>query len=169
MTFPRMIGTAGALFVTVVLFASAAWLSTYPAYRQIAAEDAVVKLSFSHSAERAASCHKRTPEELAKLPQNLRKPLDCPRGRAPVYTELDIDNRLVFAASLPPSGLSGDGPSRVYRRFTLPAGPHVIAARLRDTSRTEGFDHSIERKIELATGQSLAIDFRPELGGFIVR
>ena len=128
-----------------------------------------MKLSFSHGSDRSAACRKRPPEELAKLPPNLRTPLECPRTRNPVFTELYIDTKLVYSASLPPSGLSSDGPSRVYQRFTVPAGRHSLLARLRDTPRADGFDHSIERTVDLAPGQSLAIDFRPELGGFIIR
>jgi hypothetical protein len=30
---------------------------------------------------------------------------------------------------------------------------------MRDTDRTEGFDHVTEKEVELAAGQSLAIDF----------
>lgn len=169
MTPARAAGAAGALALTVALFAGTAWLSIFPTYRQIPDGTAVVKLSFSHGSDRSASCRKRPAEELAKLPPNMRRPLDCPRTRGPVYTELFIDQKPVFAASLPPSGLSGDGPSRVYQRFTVPQGHHVISARMRDTPRAEGFDHSIERAVDLVAGQSLAVDFRSELGGFILR
>ncbi len=169
MTASRIAGSAALLVLTTGLFAGAAWLSAAPDYRQISADAAVVKLSFSHGSDRSAACRKRPPEELAKLPPNLRTPLECPRTRNPVFTELYIDTKLVYSASLPPSGLSSDGPSRVYQRFTVPAGRHSLLARLRDTPRADGFDHSIERTVDLAPGQSLAIDFRPELGGFIIR
>ncbi|MFO1134922.1 MAG: hypothetical protein U1E30_07045 [Rhodoblastus sp.] len=169
MTPSRIAGSAALLVLTTGLFAGAAWLSAAPDYRQISADAAVVKLSFSHGSDRSAACRKRPPEELAKLPPNLRTPLECPRTRNPVFTELYIDTKLVYSASLPPSGLSSDGPSRVYQRFTVPAGRHSLLARLRDTPRADGFDHSIERTVDLAPGQSLAIDFRPELGGFIIR
>jgi hypothetical protein len=169
MTPTQAIGAAGGLAATILLFAATAWLSFNPEYRQISADSAVVKLSFSHGSDRSAACRKRTPEELNKLPPNMRRPLDCPRERGPVYSELFIDNAPVFADSLAPSGVSRDGPSRVYKRFVVPAGRHVLLARLRDTPRTEGFDHSMERAVELAPGQSLAIDFRPELGGFVMR
>ncbi len=169
MTPARLPGAAALTVLLTGLFAGAAWLSVTPEYRQIPPDTAVVKLSFSHGSDRAAARRKRAPEELAKLPPNLRTPMECPRTRNPVYTELYIDAQPVFSASLPPSGLSSDGPSRVYRRFVVPAGRHVLMARLRDTPRADGFDHSIERTVDLVAGQSLAIDFRPELGGYIVR
>ena len=87
--------------------------------------------------------------------------MDCPRGRPPVATELAIDGRTLFAASLPPGGLSGDGQSQVYKRFTVPAGEHEIVARLRDTPRDQGFDYERTATITLASGQSLAVTLAP--------
>jgi hypothetical protein len=160
---------AGQFAFLAAVAAFAAAFSDWPIYRSIADGAAVVKLSFAHSADRSAECRRRTPEELAKLPPNMRRPMDCPRERRPIATELSIDGEVVFAADLPPSGLSRDGPSQVYRRFVVPAGEHMIVARLRDTPRPSGFDHERAEKVTLRPGQSIAIDFRPELGGFVFR
>jgi hypothetical protein len=144
-------------------------LANWPSYRQTPPDTAVVKLSFAHGASRQADCRRRTPEELAKLPPNMRKPLECQRERKPLYVELDMDGQTIFRAALPPSGLSGDGPSRVYQRFVVPAGKHEIAARLRDTARTEGFDYQKTDAVMLAADQNLVIDFHPGAGGFVFR
>jgi hypothetical protein len=156
-----------AVLTAVTGFAAA--FSNAPAYRQIPAGTGVIKFSFSHSADRGRECRRRTPEELAKLPPNMRRPLDCPRSRRAIFTELAIDDVVVFSKELPPSGFAKDGPSQVYRRFTVKAGPHSIAARMRDTSRTSGFDHERIEAILIGPGQSLALDFRSEHGGFIWR
>lgn len=153
--------------VLVVVFAAVALLSDWPRYSRLAPDSAVIKLSFTHGSNRQAECRRRTPEELAKLPPNMRKPLECPRGRGGVYVELEVDGQPVFRASLPPSGLSGDGPSRVYEQFVVPAGPHAIAVRMRDTPRSEGFDYVRSGRVVLAAEQNFVIDFRPEAGGFI--
>jgi hypothetical protein len=160
---------AGQFLATAALASVAAAFANWPAYRQVPPDAAVVKLSFTHGADRSSECRRRTPEELAKLPPNMRRPLECPRERRAVVTELAVDDRTIFAASLPPGGLWRDGPSRVYKRFTLPAGDHIIVARLRDTPRLSGFDYEHTAKVTLRPGQSLAIDFRPELGGFVFR
>lgn len=159
----------GRFLVMAALAAFAAAFADWPAYRQIPPDTAVVKLSFTHGADRSAECRRRTPEELAKLPPNMRRPMDCPRQRRAVDTALSIDGRTIFVASLPPGGVWGDGPSQVYKRFTVPAGEHTIVARLRDTPRPGGFDHERTATVFLQAGQSLAIDFRPELGGFVFR
>ena len=152
------------ILVTTAVTAAAAVLSAWPAVRVIPENTAVVKLSFSHGGERA--CRQLTGAELAELPKNMRRKEICDRRRAPVYVELEIDGAPSFAASLPPTGLAGDGQSRVYERFLVPAGSHDFALRLRDTARDEGFTFTAKRRITLAQGQSLAIDFAPAAGGF---
>ena len=163
---PRLAGLFAVLAVVTALVAA---FSDAPAYRQIPPDTGVIKFSFSHHADRAQECRRRTPEELAKLPPNMRRPVECPRGRRGIFAELAIDGQTVFSAEVPPSGLAKDGPSQLYRRFVVPAGSHAIVARLRDTPRTAGFDHERAETIAVASGQSLALDFRPEHGGFIWR
>jgi hypothetical protein len=151
------------------LAAFAAAFSNAPAYRQIADDTGVIKLSFSHQADRSQECRRRTPEELAKLPPNMRKLMDCPRTRRGISAEFEIDGVMVFSGEISPSGLAKDGPSQIYRRFTVPAGSHTVTARLRDTPRPAGFDHELTETVTVAPGQSLALDFRPEHGGFVWR
>jgi hypothetical protein len=159
----------GQFAVLAAVAAFAASFSVWPAYRSIPDNAAVVKLSFTHSANRSGECRRRTPEELAKLAPNMRRPMDCPRERRSVATELSIDGKVVFSAELPPAGLSRDGPSQVYRRFLVPAGEHAIVVRLRDTPRASGYDYETTQTMNLRPRQSIAIDFRPELGGFVFR
>jgi hypothetical protein len=149
------------------LVAVVALLSDRPLYHPIPAHTAVIKLSFTHGSNREAECRRRTPEELAKLPPNMRKPMECPRSRNPVYVELEVDGQAIYRASLPPSGLSGDGPSRVYRSFLVPAGPHSVAVRMRDTPRPEGFDHTKSGEVVLAAGDNFVVDF--QAGSFVFR
>ncbi len=151
--------------VTTVMIAGTALLSSWPTYRTLPEGVGVVTLSFSHGGAR--NCRERTEAELAKLPPTLRQTEVCERKRQPVYVEMDIDNEPVYRASLPPSGIARDGPSRVYERFVLPAGDYEIAVRLRDTSRTEGFDDVAVYRLSLSAGQSFVIDFRRDTGGFI--
>lgn len=166
MTALRLVGQ---FIVIAALFAGVVVLSDWPTYAQIPNGSGIVTLTFVHGADRKGECRRLTPEEIAKLPPNMRKVLDCPRGRRPIYVELDVDGRSVYRASLPPAGIAGDGPSRVYQRFVLPAGNHELAVRMRDTARTEGFDHERRDSVTLSPDQMLVIDFRPENGSFIFR
>ncbi len=166
---PLHVLRGAALFVLLFAVAGAAsLLSDRPFYHPIPPGSAVVTLTFTHSAERTTPCRRFTPEEIARMPPNMRRTADCPRGRLPVLVELDLDGRPLLHEALPPTGLSGDGPSHIYHRFVLPAGEYDIKVRLRDTRRTEGFDYELEQRVVLAPERNLVIDFRPE-SGFVFR
>ena len=153
--------------VYAAIMAVVGYLSFQPAYTHLAGDIALLKLSFSHGAERKGECRRLSPEEIAALPANMRRPLDCPRERLPVVVELVLDGELLHREVLPPSGIAGDGPSTVYRRFQLSAGEHHLVARLRDTNRDSGFDYEAERTVRLAPRQNWVVDFRAETGGFL--
>jgi len=159
----------GQFAVIAALFAGVAALADWPTYRQTPPGTAIVMLSFVHSADRRGECRRLTPEEIAKLPPNMRRAQDCPRGRRPLYVELDVGDQVTFRAALPPTGIAGDGPSRIYQRFVLPAGQYDVAVRMRETARPDGFDHERKGRIELDADQMFVIDFRPEGGGFVFR
>jgi|GEM_PF-550721 len=137
-----------------------------PAYRHLAPNSAVVKLSFNHAGAHVTACRRRTPTELAALAPNMRQLTQCPRARVPLRVELDLDGRRLYAAELPPGGLAKDGESSVYQRFTLPAGKHRLVMRLRDSRRKSGFDYVRKVAVDLTPGELFVIDFNPQAGGF---
>jgi hypothetical protein len=144
------------------------YFSTGPAYRHLDPGEALVRLSFSHAGARVSECRQRTPEELAKMPPNMRAPLDCPRERSPVTVELEMDGAIVYRIVAAPSGLSRDLASTVYWRRVVSAGAHRFTARLKD-KREGDFNYVKEIAVTLDPGRVLVIDFNPGQGGFIFR
>jgi len=157
---------AGRLAALVLVVAGAAALSNRPTHHSLPDGVGVLTLSFGHGADRKAACRPATPEELAALPPNMRRKEICPRERPPIRVELDIDGRPAFEADVPPSGIAGDGPSRVHRSFRLGAGPHTVSVRMRDHPG-DGFSWEASRTVEIAAAGHRVIDFRPEAGGFV--
>jgi len=139
--------------------------SHWPSYRQLGDDEALLKVSFVHHGKHVAECRRLSAEELAKLPPNMRAPLQCQRERAPVRIELDLDGVAVYAATARPSGLSKDGASSVYHRLAVPAGTHRIAVRMKDSAGGSGFDYTREGTVTLRPAQVLVIDFDPAKGG----
>ncbi|MBL6929019.1 MAG: hypothetical protein ISR44_07575 [Rhodospirillales bacterium] len=133
-------------------------LASSPPYFFSAPEDAQIKLSLSHPGKRKVECRLRSREELAKLPPNMRAPKDCPRERWPVFVELEVDGKRIFAKSAAPKGIANDGPSIFYQAFSVPAGPHRLTMRLRE-SGNEGFDFRRSETVTLDNSQVLVAGF----------
>jgi hypothetical protein len=147
--------------------------SHWPPYRHLADDQALIKLSVSHHGQVVSPCRTRTPEELALMPPNMRAPVSCPRERAPVVVDLEIDGRPVLHQVAEPSGLSKDGASSVYRRVQVAAGEHRIVVRLKDrpgTSATpDGFDYRRAETVTLAPLHILVIDYDAQKGGITLQ
>ncbi len=142
------------------------YFATLPAYSYLDPGAAVVTLSFRHAGATVRECRRLTPEEIAALPPNMRRPTDCPRARVSLLIELQLDDEILYRASLAPSGLAGDGASSAFERFVVAPGRYRLSARLRDSRREQGFDHQMAEDIELLPGQHLVVDFRADTGGF---
>ena len=141
--------------------------ATWPKYQQIPSDVALIKLSVSHLGER--ECRKRTPEELAKMPPNMRAPLDCPRERSDIRLEMDLDGEPIFRTVLQPTGLYKDGVSTVYKRFEVKAGSHRLTVRMDDNLEKPGFDYVKDEQITLAPAQVMVVDFNPDRGGLFFK
>lgn len=163
LTFPGQVVLNVAFAVVIAVF------SNWPTYRYLPEGHALIRLSMVHHTQRVHECEAVSAEELAALPPTMRAPSRCPRERAPLTVEIDIDGALVHRQTVSPSGLSGDGPASVYRRLTVPAGGHHFSVRLRDSVRADGFNFERNGIVDLAPAQILVVDFDAENGGITFR
>ncbi|MCU0940291.1 MAG: hypothetical protein MUC86_14415 [Burkholderiaceae bacterium] len=143
--------------------------SQWPRYRHLGADEALIKVSFTHAGKPVSDCVSLSAAELARLPPNMRAPTKCPRERSPVTVAVDIDGVNVLTRSAPPSGLSKDGASAVYQRLVVPAREQRIAVRLSDDVRARDAAFQREATIKLDPGQVLVVDFDAEKGGITFR
>lgn len=163
---PRPLRYALQALAYVAFAAVLGYFSTSPEYRLRGDDQAVVKLSFTHSARLVRACRERGESELAKLAPNMRQKMDCPRERSAVKVELDMDGKPLYRIEAPPAGLHSDGAATVYRRLAIPAGRHQFRARLADGPDGE-FRFAGESAVELAPGQVLIVDFATDGSGFV--
>ena len=155
---------------TYAVFAAfVGYLSASPAYDYGFADRASVKLSLSHAANRVKPCVRLTPQEIAELAPNMRRPERCERERLPLTVELEFDGELVIQLEAPPSGLWHDGPASIYERFEVEPGEHRVTARLRDSDRGEGWDYAKTENVTLEAGRYFTVTFRANAGGFEFR
>lgn len=159
----------GQILLYAAFAATLAVFSHWPVYRPLAADQALLKVSFLHHGQRLQACVEQTLEELAKLPPNMRAPTRCPRERAPVTVEVDLDGRLVYRETASPSGLSRDGAASVYRSIPVTAGAHRLKVRIRDSVRASGFDFERDEVVQFAPLQVRVVDFSAEQGGITIQ
>lgn len=151
----------------ILIAVALGYLSASPTWVHLPEDQAMIKISFSHGAERKIPCHKRTREELMALPPNMRNPVSCTRERLPVYVEVSVDGETLIAESLPPMGLAKDGQSKIYRRIAIAPGVHRLEIGIRDTARTSGFDYELRKSVNLVSRQNLIVDFEGDKGIFL--
>lgn len=167
---PERLWRYGAQAILYALFAIfVGYFSTSPAYRHLDDDQALLRISFRHAGKIATDCRTRTAEELAKLPVHLRAEQDCDRERSAVRIRVEIDGELLYDELVAPAGLRKDGASSTYRRLPIAAGEHHLKVFVNDDRRVEGFNHQGERKVVLAPGQVVLVDFVADKGGVIIR
>lgn len=163
----------GALIGQAVVYgvfgAVIALFSTWPSYRYLEADQGLLRLSFKHPGKIKAACRERSPEELAKLPPQLRVSADCPRERSPVRVRVMLDDRGLMDESFAPAGLARDGASSGYRRLPISAGTHKLKVQVNDDVRVAGFNYEREATVQVKPGQVVLVDFGAERGGVIIR
>ncbi len=143
-----------------------AYLATSPSYTHFDGQQSQILVSFAHGGRAKGGCRTRSSEELAKLAANMRKAVVCSRQRVALVFEMSIDGHVVYAETLTPTGLRGDGPSRTYHKITVSPGHHRLELKLRDSVRAEGFDYVTMADVQLIPGQNLTVDFKAAQGGF---
>ncbi len=160
----------GGQAVLYALFAGfVGYFSTAPAYRHLEEGQGLLRLSFSHPGQFVADCRARTPEELAKLPPQLRAQQDCPRERSPVRVRVELDGAPLYDESFAPAGLRRDGAASGYRRLPIAAGEHQLRVQVNDDQRIQGFTHEREQAVTVRPGQVVLIDFAGEQGGVLIK
>jgi len=162
-------GYVGQAILYAAFAAGLGYLADRPLHRYFADDKSQIKLSFVHGAARVEDCRRLSPQEIAQLPPNERRPNTCGRERVSALVQLVVDGRALYESKLDPTGIARDGPMRAYQKFVVSPGRHEIIVRLRDSKRTEGFDYERIITVDLKPLQNLAVDFKADAGGFIFR
>lgn len=145
------------------------YFSTSPTYRHLQPDEGLLRLSFRHPGKVAADCRARSPEELAKMPPQLRAQMDCPRERSPVKVRVELDGNLLFDETYQAAGLQKDGAASGYFRMPIPVGEHRVSVQFNDDVRVDGPTFTGERSIAVQPGQVVLIDLAPDRGGVVIR
>lgn len=142
------------------------YFSTAPAYHTLEPGAAVIKLAVRHTGQRLGACTPVSEKALAHLPANMRSYETCPRERSPLAISLSMDGKPLYKATHAPAGLSGDGVTTAYARFTIQAGRHLFSASLNDDINHPERVYKTEHESEIKAGQVLVMGFDSGQGAF---
>ena len=145
------------------------YFSTFPRYQHLQPDEALLRLSFKHPGKPVGDCRERTPEELAKLPPQLRNKIECPRERSPVHVVVELDGKPLYDETFAAAGLRRDGAASGYRRLAIPAGQHSLKVAFNDDARVKGYTYERAATVELKPGQVVLIDLVADKGGVVIR
>ena len=155
--------------VNYTVFMVMVWYFSFsPPYRQLAEEEAVITLAFGHAAKRVSECTVLSQEELEKLAPNMRKPMDCPRERAPVTVELRLNDELAIQDVYQSPGLYQDQSVDVYRNVKVRHGEHRLSVWMNDDVNVQGHTYQFEQTVMLRPAQRLVVTFDANKDGFSV-
>lgn len=147
----------GAAYLAFALFVG--YFANSPSYSPLDKEEALVRLSVSIPGKRIVECRRRTSKELRDMAHNMRKTMDCPRERHPVRIEVLLDGKLLYDQTVAPSGLANDGRSLFYENFRVPAGDHILTARLYDNGPQAKPGFEGEGNVRLTPGKVAIVGF----------
>ncbi len=142
------------------------YFSINPPFKHLEDDQSMITLAISHAGERREECRKISPEELAKLPPNMRIPMDCPRERSPITVALTLDGKAVINDSVEPPGLYKDQGIDIFQSIKVPAGKHILSIKMNDNVRVEGPTFTHKQDIDLPPAKLLVIQFDSVAGKF---
>ncbi len=111
---------AGAITVAVIAAGSATPLPLHTG------DAARIRLSWSARPERIETCRTLSEEEIAALPEHMRREVEC-EGRFATYAlEVSVDGRRLEQSVITGGGLRSDRPIHYLRDFEVAGGDHSL-------------------------------------------
>lgn len=146
----RTVRRALAALVVVGSSATLAILSS-AAYTVEPGDRAIVRLAWRARGERVRECHRRSAEELARLPQHMRQEEICERRILPYRLRVDVDGARVVDELVRAGGAREDRPLFVFHDLTVTPGAHHVQITFTREGTAEHEDEAEEEEAVDAT------------------
>lgn len=143
-----------------LFFVPLAYLTQAPLHRHMDDDLAVLKIAIRHAGAIVGACTAINAADKVNRPANMQQVEICPRERSPLRLELILDGNTLYRESVAASGLHNDGVSSMYRRFSIPAGPHHLQLLMNDDVAVEGYNWQFKQDIQLQPAQVLVASFK---------
>ncbi len=117
--------TSGMALATAVMTLALVGLSRVP-WSAAPAEDGALRLAWQYKSQPVERCRPATPDELAKLPQHMRRTTICERGLRSYRLEVSLDGGAAHVDTVRARGARADRPLAVFGQVAVRPGPHTV-------------------------------------------
>jgi len=149
----------GQLLFYLCLFTLVGYFSDSPVYQYNDAESAELELAVRFSGTRLGVCETLTAADVAELAPNMKVALVCPREKSPLSLRLYVNEDLLLAERLLPSGIHGDGVIASYKRLVLEPGTWDLRIEVDSNNQESVLEHEFEQTIETHAADSWLLSF----------
>lgn len=116
---------AGMAVATALMTVALVGLSRLP-WSAAPGDDGALRLAWQYRSQPVERCRAATPEELAKLPQHMRRTTICERGLRSYVLEVAVDGGAARVDTVRPRGARADRPLGVFSQVPLAPGVHAV-------------------------------------------
>lgn len=135
------------------------FLTDNPKYKVLDQDETEFKLVIRHSGLLLGECRVMSQEEIANTPPNMRRPTECPRQKAPLKVELEIDDQLYFEQTVIPSGIQDDGIVAMFEKMNINGGPHQFQLKVKHQMNDGEKSEMLTRTLDVDTGSIVIAEY----------
>lgn len=176
----RLFGELWRLGATLLLVGAIVSLARIPV--GATRDDGRLRLSLRTVGASVELCRERTPAELERLPQHMRRPEVCEQRIMPYRLAVTVDGHARLSRRIEPAGVRGDRPLTVDEAFALAPGAHELVvtfapAALPDAATAEtplaearrrAPRHRLEKRVQVDPGRILLVRLDSEQGRLVL-
>ncbi len=159
---------AGAWLLGAVATVALVGLSQVP-YTAAAGEHGELRFAWRYRSETVEQCRRLTDEEVAALPQHMRRDEICERRLQPWRLAVTLDGTPVADDTVRAKGAREDRPLYVFRTLPLPPGPHHLRAVFAPIGESRRAPLEIDASVTIAAREVLLVTYDSDVDRLVVK
>ncbi len=159
---------AGAWLLGAVATAALAGLSQVP-YAAATGEHGELRFAWRYRSETVEQCRRLTDDELAALPQHMRRDEICERRLQPWRLVVTLDGTPVADDTVRAKGAREDRPLYVFRQLQLPPGSHHLRAVFSPIGVSSRAPLEVDASVTVAAREVLLVTYDADADRLMVK
>ncbi|MDH3291268.1 MAG: hypothetical protein OEO20_15590 [Gemmatimonadota bacterium] len=138
-------------------------------YTAAVGPDGELRLAWRYRSETVEQCRRLTDDELAALPQHMRRDEICERRLQPWRLEVTLDGTSVADDTVRAKGAREDRPLYVFRQLPLPPGTHALRAVFTPIGESGRAPLELDASVTIETREVVLVTYDPDLDRLVLK